>query len=133
MPSVAETSLAVIAGAFLIAVIVLVPALIQVRRTAARAEEALGSINESLIDLRAAVHKLDDTAGAVRDLAAALDHVVRFAETAARTVEGMRDTTRQMTRDVIMPSVASAAGLFAALWEGVQWMRPRRDKGRDGP
>jgi len=120
MPSITEISLAVIAAATLLSVIALVPVLIQVRRTAARAERILASVDGSLpgllTDLSALIRKLDRTADTVQDIAALMERVGRFAESAG---------------DVIMPSVARAVGVLSALREGMQWVRPRRDKGRD--
>ncbi len=134
-PSITEISLAVIAAATLISVIALVPLLIQARRTAARAERILSSVDGSLpgllTDLSALIRKLDRTADTVQDIAASMERLGRFAESAAETVEGVRDTARQMTQDVIMPSVARAVGVLSALREGMQWVRPRHDKGRD--
>ncbi len=135
VPSIAEVSLAVIAAATLISVIALVPVLIQVRRTAARAEQVLASVDGTLpgllTDLRTLVQKVDGTADTLRDLAASMDRLGRFVETAAHTVEGMHDAARQVAQDVVIPSVARAAGLLAVLREGMQWVRPRRDRGRD--
>lgn len=132
VPSIAEISLAVIAAATLVSVIALVPVLIQVRRTAARAEQVLASVDGTLpgllTDLRALVRKIDATADTLRDLAESVDRLGRYAETAVHTFEGMGETARRMARDVIMPSVARAAGLLAAVREGMQWVRPRREK-----
>ncbi len=128
MPNIAEWSLAVIAGAFVIAVIALVPALWQVRRTARQAEKVLAGIHGTLpgllTDLHGVVRKLGGAADTLNDLASALDRLSHLAATAGQTMEHVRE--------MIVPSVASAAGLFAALREGVQWMRPSRNKGRDG-
>lgn len=125
--NVAEWSLAAIAVAFLIAVIALLPALMQVRRTARQAEQMLVSINSALpgllSDLRDVVRKLGEAAGTLQDLAAAMDRLGQLAAATGRAVEHVRD--------VIVPSVASAAGVVAALREGFQWMRSSRNRGRD--
>ncbi len=127
MPNVAEWSLGVIAAAFVVAVLFLIPALWQVRRTARQAERVLAGINDILPgllgDLRDVVRKLGGAADTLQDVAAAMDRLGRLAGEAAQAVEHVRD--------VIMPSVTSAAGVFAALREGMQWMRPSRNRGRD--
>lgn len=125
--NVAEWSLAAIAVAFLIAVTALLPALMQVRRTARQAEQMLVSINSALpgllSDLRDVVRKLGDAAGTLQELAAAMDRLGHLAAATGRAVEHVRD--------VIVPSVASAAGVVAALREGFHWMRSSRNRGRD--
>ncbi len=128
MPNVAEWSLAVIAAAFVVAVLFLVPALWQVRRTARQAEQTLAGINDTLPDLlrdlRDVVQKLGGAADTLQDLAAAMDRLGHLAGAMGQAVEHVRE--------VIMPSVSSAAGVFAALRESMQWMRPSRNRGRDG-
>jgi uncharacterized protein YoxC len=134
-PSIAEISLAVIAVAFVVAVAVLIPVLLQIRRTARQAEGILRNVNGTLPDMlaeaRAILTSLGDTSGTLRDVAASVERLDKLVDTAARTVENVRDSARQMAEDVIMPSVATAAGVFAALREGIQWIRPRPEKGRD--
>jgi uncharacterized protein YoxC len=135
MPSIAELSLAVIAAAFVVAVAALIPVLMQVRRTARQAESVLRSVNGTLPDLLAEAQtiltSLGQTTGTLRDVAASVERLDKLVDTAARTVENVRDSARQMAEDVIMPSVATAAGVFAALREGMQWIRPKSDTGRD--
>ena len=102
--SIAELSLAVIAVAFAIAVIVLLPVLVQVRRTASRAERLLTSVDGQLPgliqDVRAMVFKIDRTTDSLRDLSKSLERFERFVNTAVDTVEKTRDTARQMARAV---------------------------------
>lgn len=128
MPSIAEISLAVIALAVAIAVIALVPALNQVRRTASRAEEVLAGVSGILPEVQTIVHKLDGTTDRLQQLADSVDRLDRFAVTTTRTMEGLRDVALQVARDMLVPSVANAAGLFAVLREGMQWIRPRRQQ-----
>jgi uncharacterized protein YoxC len=129
MPTIPDISLAVIAAAIVAAVIALVPTLIQVRRTAARAEELLatmaGALPGLLADTQALVHKLDGVADTLQDLAISANRLDRFATAATRTVEGVRDLALQVARDMLLPSVSNAAGVIAVLREGMQWIRPR--------
>lgn len=132
--SIAELSLALIAAAFVIAVVALVPVLVQVRRTASRAERLLTSVDGQLPgliqDVRALIFKLDRTTDPVRDLAKSLERFEKFINTAVDTMEKTRDTARQMTRDYILPSMANAAGVLALIREGAELIRPRRERGR---
>lgn len=133
--SIAEVSLAVIAVAIVVAVVALIPVLVQIRRTARQAEDVLQSVNGTLpallSDVRTILAALGPTAETLRDVAASVERVDRLVDSAARTVESVRDSARQMAEEVIMPSMATAAGVFAALREGIQWIRPRSDRGRD--
>ncbi len=132
--SIAELSLALIAAAFVIAVAALVPVLVQVRRTASRAERLLTSVDGQLPgliqDVRALIFKLDRTTDPVRDLAKSFERFEKFINTAVDTMEKTRDTARQMTRDYILPSMANAAGVLALIREGAELIRPRRERGR---
>lgn len=135
MPSVSEISLAVIAAAFVIAVAALVPVLAQVRRTARRAEQVLaaaeGQLPGLLEQVRALVAKLDRTVDAMGDLTQTIGRLDQMAERSLETVEQIGTIMRQTARDVLAPSMAGAAGVLAALREGIQWVWPRRDRGRD--
>lgn len=132
--SIAELSLAVIAVAFVIAVIALVPVLIQLRRTAARAERLLTSVDGQvpglIQDVRAVIFKIDRTTESARDFAKSLERVERVLNNAVDTVEKTRDTARQMAREYLLPSMANAAGVLALIREGAELIRPRRERGR---
>lgn len=132
--SIAELSLAVIAAAFVIAVIALVPVLIQLRRTAVRAERLLTSVDGQIPgliqDVRAVIFKIDRTTDSAQDFAKSLERVERFLNTAVDTVEKTRDTARQMAREYLMPSMANAAGVLALIREGAELIRPKRERGR---
>jgi uncharacterized protein YoxC len=133
--NIAEVSLAVIALAIVVAVVALIPVLVQIRRTARQAEDVLQSVNGTLpallSDIRTILGALGPTAETLRDVAASVERVDRLVDSAARTVESVRDSARQMAEEFIMPSMATAAGVFAALREGIQWIRPRSDRGRE--
>jgi uncharacterized protein YoxC len=127
MQIVAEVSLAVIAAAFLVAVLFLVPALRQVTRTAREAERVLARLSATLpgllTDLRNAIERLDGTAGKLHDLSIALDRLGQLATTMGQALE--------RARTVIMPSVANIVGVFTALREGFQSVRASHARGRD--
>lgn len=132
--SVAELSLAVIAAAFVVAVIALVPVLAQLRRAASKAERLLSSVDGQLPgliqDVRAMLFKIDRTTDAARDFAKSLERVEKFLNNAVDTVEKTRETARQMAREFVLPSVANAAGVLALIREGAELIRPKRERGR---
>lgn len=135
MPGIAEVSLAVIAAASVVAVAAAIPALVQIRRTAARAETLLVQVEQTLpallVELRAVTAKADRTVAAMAGLAETMDRMDRLTASAARTVEQAGTAARQWTAWLIAPSVANAAGLLTVLREGLRWMWPRRERRRD--
>jgi uncharacterized protein YoxC len=134
--SVADLSLAVIALAFAAAVIALVLALLQIRRTAMRAEAVLASVDGALPtlmkDLDGLIKQLNRTTDTVASLAASVERLEQMSTSAVRRVDGVLDTIGRTARDVLLPSLASVAGVVSVLREGVEWVRPRRDRRRDG-
>jgi uncharacterized protein YoxC len=120
--SVSDLSLALIALAVAIAAVALVPVLVQLRRTAARAEVLLTSVEGALpgllADLEELVERLNRTTDTIGNLAAAVD--------------GVFERVGHATRDVVVPSLANIVGLVSALREGLEWALPRRDRRRDG-
>jgi len=134
--SVADWSLAVIALAFAAAVIALVPALLQIRRTARRAEAVLASVDGALpslvSDLEGLIKQLNRTTDTVANLAASVERLEKLSTSAVRRVDGVLDAVGHAARDLVLPSLASVAGLVSVLREGVELVRPRRDRRRDG-
>ena len=136
MPGMAEVSLGVIAAAsvvaVLVAVVVAVPALLQVRRTAARAESLLTQVETTLPallgELREATAKAERTMDAMGGLAETVERMDRVTAAATRTIELAAAVMRHMAADVVAPSVANAAGLLAVVREGIQWVWPRRER-----
>lgn len=137
MSTVGDVSLAVIAAAAVVVAVFLVPVLLQVRRTALRAEEVLASVQGALLplleDLRSLVRKLDGVADTLEGVAHSVERLDRMAQRAVHTVDGVREAARRVVRDAVLPVVANAAGVLAALREGIQWIRPIRDQRRDEP
>lgn len=132
MPPIADVSLAVIAAASIVAVAVAVPVLVQIRRTAARAESLLNQVEGTLpaliAELREATARAERTMDAMGGLAEAVERVDRLTTATTRTLELAGAAMRHMAADVVAPSVANAAGLLAVLREGIQWVWPRRER-----
>ncbi|HXX37501.1 MAG TPA: DUF948 domain-containing protein [bacterium] len=130
--SMAEVSLAVIALAFAVAVAALVPALLQLRRTARQGEAVLESVHaalpELLAELEDLVRKLNRATDTVASLAASVERLERLSSSTVRIVDGALEKVGHM----VMPSLANIAGLVSVLREGMEWARPRRDRRRDG-
>ncbi|HYM70910.1 MAG TPA: hypothetical protein VEZ44_15035 [bacterium] len=134
--SVADWSLAVIAVAVAAAVAALVPALLQIRRTAMRAEAVLARVDGALPslvrDLDGLIKQLSRTTDTVANLAASVERLEKLSTSAVRSVDGVLETIGHAARDVVLPSLASVAGFVSVLREGMEWVRPRRDRRRDG-
>ncbi|HET7266404.1 MAG TPA: hypothetical protein VFL28_17185 [bacterium] len=134
MPSVADLSLAVIAVASVAAVVVSLPVLAQVRRTAARAESVLGQVESTLpaliSELRAATAKAERTMDAMGGFAQTIERMNRLTAATARVMELAGAATRFVAADVLGPPVANAAGLLGVLREGIQYLWPRRERRR---
>jgi uncharacterized protein YoxC len=131
MPGLTEISLAVIAAASVIAVLAAIPAIVQMRRTAARAERLFtdmeGTLPTLLTEVRALVARTDRTLDATDRLIDSVERMDRLLGVAGRTVEQAGAAMRYLTTDV-GPSVANAASLFSALREGIQWIWSRRER-----
>jgi hypothetical protein len=134
MPSIGDISLAVIAAASIAALAVSIPALLQVRRTAARAEALLGRVEDTLPaligELRSAAAKAERTMDTMSGIADAVERMDRLTAATARTLELAGGLMRYMAADVVGPSVANAAGLLGVLREGIQYVWPRRGRRR---
>ncbi len=132
MPGMVEISLGVIAAASVVAVLVAVPALVQVRRTAARAESLLAQVETTLpgllVELREATERAERTMDAMGGLAETVERLDRVTAAATRTIELAGAAMRHMAADLVAPSVANAAGLLAVVREGIQWVWPRRER-----
>jgi uncharacterized protein YoxC len=131
MPGLTEISLAVIAAASVIAVLAAIPAIVQMRRTAARAERLFTDMEDTLptllTEVRALVARTDRTLDATDRLIDSVERMDRLLGVAGRTVEQAGAAMRYLTTDV-GPSVANAASLFSALREGIQWIWSRRER-----
>jgi uncharacterized protein YoxC len=134
MPGITEISLAVIAAASVVAVVAAIPVLMQMRRTAARAEDVLAQVEDTLPallgEVRALVARTDRTLDATDRLIESVERVDRLLGVAGRTVEQAGTAMRYLTADVA-PSVANVVGLLGMLREGIQSVWPRRERKGD--
>ena len=132
MPGIGDVSLAVIAVASVAAVLIAIPVLVQIRRTAARAESLLTQIESTLpallVELREATARAERTMDAMDDLRATVERMDRLTVAATRTIELAGLAIRHMATDLLAPSVANAAGLLAVVREGIHWVWPRRQR-----
>jgi methyl-accepting chemotaxis protein len=62
-------------------------------------------------------------------VARSVERLDQMAQQAVHTVDGVRAAARRVVREAL----ANAAGALAVLREGVQWIRPMREKGRNEP
>ena len=135
MPGITELSLAVIAAACVAAVLVAIPVLVQIRRTAARAESLLTQVETTLpallVELREATARAERTMDAMDGLRETVERMDRLTVAATRTFELAGIAMRHVAADLLAPSVANAAGLLAAVREGIHWVWPRRQRRGD--
>jgi predicted PurR-regulated permease PerM len=123
--TIASVSLAVMAAAAVAAVLLAVPVLVQIRRTAARAESVLAYVEGTLPGL---VAELRQAAARSERALEAVERVDRLAAAAARTLQFTGAAMRRLAADVVAPSAANAAGLLAGLRAGIQWVWLRRHR-----
>jgi len=132
---IVEISVAVIAAASLAAAAAGLPALLQVRRTAARAEMLLAELERTLpalvIEARTVTARADRTIAAMDGILGTMARMDRLTTAVSASLEGAGVIMRQMAAGTIVPTVNNAVGLLAVLREGIHWLRPRRErKGR---
>jgi len=136
MSNLADASLVVMALACVVAVVALIPVLIEMRRAVARAERMInavqGDLPSLLADLRVLVTKLDRTADALAALGTAVDNLNNVVDGATRKTRQVEGWARQKLLGNARTLVANAAGVAAVAREGVGWIvrpnggRPRR-------
>jgi len=138
MPSaaIAAASLAVIAIAVLVALLYLVPALIEARRAAARITRTIDTLDAALPGLLAeltdAVATMNKTAETAVALAGSIERLNRLSATTARVVAGVLGAIEQTGRGMLVPSLANVAGVLSVVREGMEMVRSRRDRRRNG-
>jgi len=126
MSTIATISLAVIAAtcvismaAFVLFVLVSWRLVRQVQTIVAEVERALpGLINGA----RGILTRVDQEI--VGDAIRTFHRVSTVVDSGVDTVEQVQSTARRVARVVILPQVATAAGLVAAIREGLGWLRP---------
>jgi hypothetical protein len=132
---IAEISLAVIAAAAVAAAAAGVPALVQFRRSAARAETLLAELERTLpalvVEARAVTARADRTLAAMDGMLEGMARMDRLTTAAARSLEGAAVIMRQIAAGTIAPTVTNAVGFLAAVREGIQWIWLRRQRRGD--
>jgi len=130
-----EICAALVAASVVFGVIVFAGVTMQLRRLLGQVHTTLAITNESLpgilVETRQLIAKLDTASDGLVQVSERLSRLEGGINSAADIIEGLRGALRQ-TRNVVLPGVANAAGVLAALREGMHWVRPRRDGGRDG-
>jgi uncharacterized protein YoxC len=131
---IVEISVAVIAVASLAAAAAGLPALLQVRRTAARAETLLAELERTLpalvVEARAVTARADRTLAAMDRILETMARMDRLSTAVAGSLEGAGAIMRQMAAGAI-PTVTNAVGLLAVLREGIEWIWLRRERRGD--
>ncbi len=61
------------------------------------------------------------------EVARTVTHVTTVVGSGISAVENAQSTARRITQGVILPQMASAIGLLAALRESLTWFRPTGD------
>ncbi len=129
MPTIADVSLAIIAATCIIAVVAFTVLVVLVWRVTSRVEAMLALIRRALpelvTDTRAILAKVDREI--VGEVARAVTHVSAVVGSGVDTFEQVQTTARRVAEDVVLPQMATAAGLWAAVREGLGWFRPGGD------
>ncbi len=129
MSTVAAVSLAIIAATCIIAVGAFVVFLVYLWRVLGRVEAMLTLVQRALpgvlTDARAILTKIDREI--LGEVARTVTHVTTVVGSGISAVENAQSTARRITQGVILPQMASAIGLLAALRESLTWFRPTGD------
>lgn len=132
---ITEIGVAVIAVAAVAAAAAGIPALLQVRRTAARAESLLAELERTVpslvIEARAVTARADRTLAAMDGVLDSMTRMERLTTAAVRSLEGAGAIMRQVAGGTLAPTVSNAMGLLAVIREGIQWIWPRRERRGD--
>ena len=127
--TVADVSLAVIAATCIIAVGALVVVVVLLWRVSSRVEAVLTVIDRALpelvTDARSILARVDSEI--VEEVARAVNQVTAAVGTGVSALEQVQSTARRVAADLVLPQVAGAVGLLAAIREGLAWFRPGGD------
>jgi len=129
MSTVATVSLAVIAATCLIVMGAILALAFYVWRLLSRVEAVLAIAQRTLPDLateaRAILVRVD------RDILGEVSRTVGKATAVLGSgidaMERAGTTARRLTQSVVLPQLATAAGLLAAIREGLTWLHPSGD------
>jgi hypothetical protein len=126
MSTVATVSLAVIAATCLVAVGAFVAFLVYLFRLVRRAEAVLQIAQDGLPDLlrdaRAILTRLDREV--LCEVVRTVERVSTAVGTSLGVVTQMQTTARRLAQSMLVPRMATAAGVFSAIREGLHWFRP---------
>lgn len=129
MSTVAAVSLAIIAATCVIAVGAFIVFLVFLWRVVARAEAILALLQRALpglvTDSRAMLARVDREI--LGEVVRTVHHVTAVVGSGVSTLEQVQSNARRVTQDMILPQVATALGLWAAIREGLNWFRPAGD------
>ena len=125
MSTIAPISLAVIAATCVISMAAFVLFLLASWRLARNVQTILtqvqGALPEVISSVRGILTRVDQEI--VGDAIRTFHRVSTAVDSGVDTVEQVQSTARRVARVVILPQVATAAGLVAAIREGFGWLR----------
>jgi hypothetical protein len=129
MSTVATISLAVIAATCVISMAAFVVFVLVSWRLVRQVQTILTLVERALPGLisgaRGILTRVDQEI--VGDAIRTFHRVSTVVDSGVDTVEQVQSTARRVARVVILPQVATAAGLVAAIREGLGWLRPGGD------
>lgn len=129
MSTVAAVSLVIIAATCIIAVAGFIVFLVFLWRVIGRIEAMLTLVQRALPGLltetRGMLTRIDREI--LGEVARTVTHVTTVVGTGINAVEHAQSTARRITQGVILPQMASALGLLAAIRESLSWFRPSGD------
>ena len=129
MSTIATISLAVIAATCVISMAAFVLFLLGSWRLARHVQTILtqveGAVPEVINSARGILTRVDQEI--VGDAIRTFHRVSTAVDSGVDAVEQVQSTARRVARVVILPQVATAAGLVAAIREGLGWLRPGGD------
>lgn len=132
MSTVATVSLAIIAATCIIAVGAFLVLLVYLWRVLGRVEAMLALVQRALpgvlTDARAILVRIDNEI--IGEVARTVTQVSTVVGSGVSAVEHAQSTARRITVGMILPQMASALGLLAAVRESLSWLRTGDGKKR---
>jgi hypothetical protein len=126
MSTIATISLAVIAATCVISMAAFLFFLFASWRLVRHVQTILANVEQALPALvgsaRGILTRIDQEI--VGDAIRTFQHVSTVVDSGVDTVEQVQNVARRVARVVVLPQVATAAGVVAAIREGLGWLRP---------